>query len=400
MATQTIGIIVNGATGRIGSTQHLANALIPIIAEGGLALDDGDRLVPRLLLLGRDAGRLAAVARAHQLTHWTTDLAGALADPDYAIFFDAAATQQRVAVIEQALAAGKHVYSEKPVAPTAAQGLALLRLAQRRGLKHGAVEDKIHLPGLQKLAALTASGELGRIVGFRLEFGWWVFDGSERPCQRPSWNYRAGGGGLILDMYPHWRYVIETIIGRIARVAASEWTATPERVDEHGERYPVVVEDSAATLVELEGGAFGTILSSWATRVRRDDLLTLQVDGSKGSAVAGLHQCHVQSAAQTPAIAHFSVMKDIGADYRDGWRQAPPSPNYRNPYRVGWEQFLRHVATGAPLACDFAAGIRDVAFAEACHRSMQERKWVEFPPADTSGGRATPASPPPLAGEG
>ena len=227
MTTQTIGIIVNGATGRIGSTQHLANALIPIIAEGGLALHDGDRLVPRLLLLGRDAGRLAAVARAHQLAHWTTDLAGALADPDYSIFFDAAATQQRVAVIEQALAAGKHVYSEKPVAPTAAQGVALLHLAQRRGLKHGAVEDKIHLPGLQKLAALTASGELGRIVGFRLEFGWWVFDGSDRPCQRPSWNYRAGGGGLILDMYPHWRYVIETIIGRIARVAASEWTATP-----------------------------------------------------------------------------------------------------------------------------------------------------------------------------
>jgi predicted dehydrogenase len=380
MATQTIGIIVNGATGRIGSTQHLANALIPIIAEGGLALDDGDRLVPRLLLLGRDAGRLAAVARAHHLAHWTTDLAGALADPDYSIFFDAAATQQRVAVIEQALAAGKHVYSEKPVAPTAAQGLALLHLAQRRGRKHGAVEDKIHLPGLQKLAALTASGELGRIVGFRLEFGWWVFDGSERPCQRASWNYRAGGGGLILDMYPHWRYVIETIIGRIARVAASEWTATPERVDEHGQRYPVAVEDSAATLVELESGAFGTILSSWATRVRRDDLLTLQVDGSNGSAVAGLHQCHVQSAAQTPAIAHFSVMKDIGADYRDGWRQAPPLPNYRNPYRVGWEQFLRHVATGTPLACDFAAGIRDVAFAEACHRSMQERRWIAFPP--------------------
>jgi predicted dehydrogenase len=380
MATQTIGIIVNGATGRIGSTQHLANALIPIIAEGGLALDDGDRLVPRLLLLGRDAGRLAAVARAHHLAHWTTDLAGALADPDYSIFFDAAATQQRVAVIEQALAAGKHVYSEKPVAPTAAQGLALLHLAQRRGRKHGAVEDKIHLPGLQKLAALTASGELGRIVGFRLEFGWWVFDGSERPCQRPSWNYRTGGGGLILDMYPHWRYVIETIIGRIARVAASEWTATPERVDEDGQRYPVAVEDSAATLVELESGAFGTILSSWATRVRRDDLLTLQVDGSNGSAVAGLHQCHVQSAAQTPAIAHFSVMKDIGADYRDGWRQAPPLPNYRNPYRVGWEQFLRHVATGTPLACDFAAGIRDVAFAEACHRSMQERRWIAFPP--------------------
>ncbi len=385
MAIRTIGIIVNGATGRIGSTQHLANGLIPIIEEGGLALGD-DRLVPRLLLVGRDPARLAAVARACNGADHTTDLAAALADPDYAIFFDAAATQQRVTALERAIAAGKHVYCEKPVAPTAAEGLALLDAARKRGLSHGAVEDKIDLPGLQKLAALTARGALGRIVGFRLEFGWWVFDGGDRPCQRPSWNYRAGGGGLILDMYPHWRYVIETIVGRIARVASSEWTATPERVDEQGVRYRVAVEDSAATLVELENGAFGTILSSWATRMRRDDLLTLQVDGTEGSAVAGLHRCHVQSSAQTPAIAHFSVMKDIDADYRDGWQPAPPLAQYRNPYRVGWEAFLRHVATGAPLACDFTAGIRDVAFAEACHRSMRERSWVEIPPPAVGAG--------------
>src|SRR6266566_9280989 len=379
MASHTIGIIVNGATGRIGSTQHLANALIPIIEEGGLALGD-DRLVPRLLLMGRDAERLAAVARTHKLADWTTDLDAALADPAYAIFFDAAATQARVAVLEKALAAGKHVYCEKPLAPSATQGLGLLREARRRGVKHGVVEDKVHLPGLQKLAALTRGGALGRVVGFRLEFGWWVFDGSEQPCQRPSWNYRAGGGGIILDMYPHWRYVIESIIGRIVAVASSAWIATPERIDEHGEHYRVAVEDSAATLVELEGGTFGTIVSSWATRVRRDDLLTLQVDGTKGSAVAGLHRCHVQSAAATPAIAHFSVMQDIGADYRQGWSQAPPLSCYpKNPYRVGWEAFLRHVAAAAPLACDFSAGIRDVAFAEACHRSVQEYRWVEMP---------------------
>jgi predicted dehydrogenase len=377
--THTIGIIVNGATGRIGSTQHLANALIPISAEGGLALGD-DRVLPRLLLVGRDADRLAAVARTHKLTDWTTDLDAALSDPSYTIFFDAAATQQRVAVLEKAIAAGKHVYTEKPVAPTAAQGRALLERAQARGLKHGAVEDKVHLPGLAKLAALTQSGALGRIVGFRLEFGWWVFDGSDRPCQRPSWNYRTGGGGLILDMYPHWRYIIETIVGPIVRVASSAWIATPERVDEQGERYDVAVEDSAATLVEIAGGAFGTILSSWATRVRRDDLLTLQVDGTEGSAIAGLHRCHVQSAAHTPTIAHFSVMKDIAADYRDGWTDALPLTSYTNPYRVGWERFLRHVAGDAPMPSDFAAGIRDVAFAEACHRSMRERTWIAFPP--------------------
>ena len=381
MASHTIGIIVNGATGRIGSTQHLANALIPIIAEGGLALGS-DHLVPRLLLIGRDADRLAAVARTHKLADWTTDLDAALADPAYAIFFDAAATQGRVAVLEKAIAAGKHVYCEKPVAPTAAQGVALLREAQRRAVKHGVVEDKIHLPGLQKLSALTRGGALGRVVGFKLEFGWWVFDGSEQPCQRPSWNYRAGGGGIILDMYPHWRYVIESVVGRIVQVASSAWIATPERVDERGERYGVAVEDSAATLLELEGGAFGTVVSSWATRVRRDDLLTLQVDGSKGSAVAGLHRCHVQSMAHTPAIAHFSVMRDIGADYREAWTPAPALAAYCNPYRVGWEAFLRHVAVGSPLACDFAAGIRDVAFADACHRSMRERTWIAFPPPE------------------
>jgi predicted dehydrogenase len=378
MATQTIGIIFNGATGRIGSTQHLANALLPIIKETGLSLGD-NRVLPKLLLVGRNGDRLAAVARAHDIDAWTADLDLALASREHAVFFDAAATSQRVAVVEKAIAAGKHVYSEKPLAPTTAQALALLQQALARGCKHGVVEDKIHLPGLQKLAALVHAGELGRVVSFRLEFGWWVFDGSEQPCQRPSWNYRAGGGGLILDMYPHWRYIIETIVGRILRVTSADWTATRERVDERGERYKVEVEDSAATLVEIDGGAFGVIVSSWATRVRRDDLFALQVDGSRGSAVAGLHRCYVQRMAQTPVVAHFNVMTDIGADYREGWAAAPALSCYRNPYRIGWEAFLRHVAMDAPLAADFAAGVRDVAFAEACQRSMTERRWIAMP---------------------
>ncbi|MGD9769695.1 MAG: Gfo/Idh/MocA family protein [Pseudolabrys sp.] len=380
MATTTIGIIIHGATGRIASTQHLANALVPICAEGGLAVGD-DRVMPRLLLAGRNAERLAALARAHGIADFTTDLDAALADPGYSIFFDAAATQLRVGALQKAIAAGKHIYSEKPVAPTVAQGLDLLRQAQAQGLRHGAVEDKIYLPGLQKLARLTQSGALGRIVGFRLEFGWWVFDGTDRPGQRPSWNYRraGGGGGLILDMYPHWRYVIESIIGRIVAVSSANWTAIPERIDEQGERYPVDVEDAAATLVELENGAFGTILSSWISRVRRDDLFTLQVDGTRGSAIAGLHRCLMQTLEQTPAIAHFSVMKDLDADYRDGWSETPPLQNYVNPYRVGWENFLRHVVVGTAIPATLAAGIRDVEFAETCHRSMAERRWVAFP---------------------
>ncbi len=220
MATHTIGIIVNGATGRIGGTQHLANALAPIRDEGGLPAGN-DRIVPRLLLAGRDAARVEAAAKKHNAA-WTTDLGKALADPDYSVFFDAAATHQREAMLERAIAAGKHIYSEKPVALSVERGVALLRAAQARGVKHGAVEDKLGLPGLQKLTHVVKSGTLGRIAGFRVEFGWWVFDGTEVPCQRPSWNYtRVGGGGLILDMYPHFRYMIENLLGPMRRVVTA-----------------------------------------------------------------------------------------------------------------------------------------------------------------------------------
>jgi len=376
MPTRTIGIIVNGATGRIGSTQHLANALVPIIKQGGLAIG-GDRIMPRPLLLGRDAARLAQVAAAHGLAEWSTDLDAALADPAFTVFFDAAATHQRKNALEKAIAAGKHIYTEKPVALTSADGRALLAAVRARGLKHGAVEDKQYLPGMQKLAALARGGFFGRVVGFKLEFGWWVFDGVERPSQRPSWNYtRAGGGGLIVDMYPHWRYLVENIVGPVRRVVTAAAIATPERIDEAGARFTVDVEDTAATLVELKSGAIGTILSSWATRVRRDDLMTLQVDGTGGSAVAGLHRCRVQAAAATPTVKHFNPMVDLGIDYDADWSDAPDSGPYVNPYRVGWEDFLRHLVTGAPIASDLAAGIRDLALAEACRRSAATAQWV------------------------
>jgi predicted dehydrogenase len=376
MATKTIGIILNGATGRICSTQHLQNALVPIRNEGGLAIGD-DRIMPRLLLVGRDAERVAAVAKRHGIAEWSTDLDHVLGDRDLTVFFDAAATHQRAAVLDKAIAAGKHIYAEKPVAASVAQGLSLLQRTQERGLKHGAVEDKIYLPGLQKLLALATGGFFGRVVNFRLEFGWWVFDGTEVPCQRPSWNYRrAGGGGLIFDMVPHWRYIVEDVLGPIARIVTTSWTATPERIDESGERYGVDVEDSCAILVELAHGARGTILSSWATRVRRDDLLTFQVDGTHGSAIAGLHRCWTQTNVDTPRVAHFSVNVDLGIDYRDGWSEVAAAGPYKNPYRVGWEQYLHHVVGGAPLRSTLAAGLRDVQLAEACRRSHEEERWV------------------------
>jgi predicted dehydrogenase len=378
VATHTVGIILNGATGRIGSTQHIANALAPIRDDGGLAVG-GDRIVPRLMLVGRNAGKLADVAKRHSV-EWTTDLDKALADPAFAVFFDAAATSQRQAVLEKAIAAGKHIYSEKPVALSVARGQDLLRAIKARGLKAGAVEDKLGLPGLQKLARLAASDFFGRITGFRIDFGWWVFDGTEVPCQRPSWNYRRkDGGGLILDMYPHWRYVIENTLGPIRRVFTAMSTATPARIDERGERYDVDVEDSASTVIELNNGAIGTILASWATRVRRDDLLTFQIDGSKASAVAGLHRCWTTTNAQTPRTAHFSIATDLNIDYRANWHEVEDPGPFKNPYRIGWEHFLRHLVTGAPMHADFAAGIRDVEFVEACYRSAREGCWIGLP---------------------
>ena len=321
MTVKEIGIIVHGATGRIGATQHLANALAPIRAEGGL-VSGANRIMPRLLLAGRNATRLEEIAQLHDGVEWTTDVDAALAKPAYSIFFDAAATEQRVAVLTKAIAAGKHIYSEKPAAPTVAEGLALLTAAKARGLKTGVVEDKIYLPGLQKLRTLSADGFFGRVTGFRLEFGWWVFDGIERASQRPSWNYRrATGGGLTLDMYPHWRYVLEGILGPIQRVVTAASTAIPERRNETGVPYRVDVEDTSLTLAQLANGVIGSVICSWATRVRRDDLLTLQIDGTDGSAVAGLHRCWIQTAAETPLVRHFNPDRDLGIDYRADWKE-------------------------------------------------------------------------------
>jgi predicted dehydrogenase len=378
MATRTVGIIVHGATGRIASTQHLKHALTPIRAEGGLPVGT-DRVIPQVILVGRDKERLAAIARENGGASWTTDLDAALSEPAYTVLFDAAATHQRKATLERGIAAGKHIYAEKPVAFTVADGRALLAAITARGLKHGAVEDKQYLPGMRKVRALAQAGFFGRIVGFRLEFGWWVFDGFDEPCQRPSWNYRsAAGGGLLLDMFSHFRYLIEGVLGPIRRVFTSAATAVPERVDEAGAPYAVDVEDQATALIELVSGATGAIIASWATRVRRDDLMTFQIDGTKGSAVAGLHRCYVQSFVDTPRVAAFNPMVDLAVDFRARWQEAPAAGPNLNPYRVGWEDFLRHLVADAPLSSDFAGGIRDVAFAEACGRSVRDDVWVGF----------------------
>lgn len=375
MSAETLGIVINGATSGIANRQHLAQALVPIIAEGGLSF--GNRVVmPRLLLLGRDAVRLKATAERFGLDEWSTDLAGALADDVYPIFFDAGHTGGRASRLRAALAAGKHVYTEKPFVTEIGEGREIGRLAAERGLKLGVVEDKLFMPGPTKLRTVVESGALGRIVNFRLDFGYWIFSHPDGPPQRPSWNYRkADGGSLLLDMYPHWRYLVEGIVGPIRRVVSAAWTAIPERLDEDGAPYRVDTDDSTATLVELENGAFGTITSSWATRVRRDDLVVFQVDGTDGSASAGIHRCFVQSLAATPRV-QFDPNRDTNPDYRAAWSVAPYEPPFANGYRMGWEAFIRHVVENGPLAADATAGLRDVALAKACQASIDEERWV------------------------
>ncbi|HTZ36657.1 MAG TPA: Gfo/Idh/MocA family oxidoreductase [Stellaceae bacterium] len=377
MSTKQIKIVLDGATGRLGTTQHL-KALLAIRAEGGLPLKSGDRLVPEPLLLGRNGAKLGALAEASGGLAWSLDRDACLADPATAIYFDANATGGRPERLAAALAAGKHVYTEKPVAESVETALALARQAARAGLKSGVVQDKLFLPGLKKLRRLYDSGYFGRVLSVRLDFGWWVFDGELVPAQRPSWNYqRATGGGLVLDMFAHWRYIFDRLLGPIAAVSCREATAQPRRIDEAGRPYDVDVEDHAFAIFELDGGAIAQIASSWASRVKRDDLLQIQVDGTAGSAVCGLHRCFVQPLVATPR-PFFDAERPQPAAFDDDWLEMPALDPFKNSYREGWELFLRHIAEDGPFPSPLLEGAKGVQLAEACHRSHRERRWVEL----------------------
>ena len=377
MSVRTIGIVIDGATGRLGTTQHL-KALLAIRGEGGLPLKNGDRLMPELVLLGRNAGKLAALAAASGSLKYSTDRDACLADAAISIYFDATATGGRPERIRAAIAAGKHVYTEKPLAETLEQALALAREAKRARVKNGVVQDKLFLPGLKKLRRLYDSGFFGRVLSVRLDFGWWVFDGEFAPSQRPSWNYRkATGGGLILDMFAHWRYIFDRLLGPITSVSCREMTAQPRRIDEAGRPYDVDVEDHAFAIFELEGGAIAQVSSSWASRVKRDDLLQIQVDGTKGSAVCGLHRCFIQPLVATPR-PFFDPERPQTAVFDEEWQEMPALDPFKNSYREGWELFLRHVAEDGPFPSPLIEGARGVQLAEACHRSHRERRWIDL----------------------
>src|SRR5580765_492089 len=330
MATQRLGIIMHGVTGRMGMNQHLIRSICAIRAQGGTTLANGDKVMPDPLLVGRNAEKIEALARAHGIARWGTDLAAALANKDDTVFFDSGTTQMRPRLLADAIRAGKHVYCEKPIATNLNEAVEVARVAQASGLKHGAVQDKLFLPGLRKLDMLRRAGFFGRMLAARIDFGYWVFEGDLQPTQRPSWNYRSeDGGGMILDMMCHWRYVLDNLFGEVKSVSCLGATHIPQRWDEAGKKYRATADDAAYATFELAGGVIAQINSSWCTRVRRDDLATFHVDGTLGSAVAGLSECHLQPRAATPKpVWNPDVPQTI--DFYGTWQKMPTNRVYDN----------------------------------------------------------------------
>jgi len=380
MARRSIGIIMNGVTGRMGYRQHLVRSILAIREQGGLRLPDGTLVWPEPVLVGRDEEKVKALAERHGLDRWTTDLDAALADPDAEIYFDAQLTQVREKSLKAAIAAGKHIYTEKPTAESLEGALELARLARAAGVKNGVVQDKLFLPGMIKLKRLVDGGFFGRILSVRGEFGYWVFEGDWQQAQRPSWNYRAqDGGGIVLDMFPHWQYVLEQTFAPIRSVYAHTATHIPERRDERGEPYRATADDAAYGVFELDGGIVAQINSSWAVRVDRDELVEFQVDGTEGSAVAGLRNCRFQHRAATPKPVWNP---DLAATepFREQWQQVPDNTEFDNGFKAQWERFLAHVVADAPFHHDLADGAKGVQLAELALESARLGRRVEVPP--------------------
>jgi len=379
MAQQRIGIIMNGVTGRMGTNQHLARSIVAIRKQGGIALPNGDMLYPDPILVGRNAQKLQALAQTYQIERWSTDLEACLANPEDTIYFDAQTTSHRADCLRQAIAAGKHIYCEKPVADNLAITLEIARLAEAAGIKHGVVQDKLFLPGLLKLKRLIDGGFFGRILSVRGEFGYWVFEGDWQPAQRPSWNYRAeDGGGIIIDMLCHWRYVLDNLFGAVQSVQCIGATQIPQRVDEQGQAYAATAGDAAYATFELANGVIAQINSSWCTRVYRDELVVFQVDGTEGSAVAGLRDCKVQHRSITPKPV-WSPDTPNAIPFRSSWQDVPDNMVYDNGFKVQWELFLKHVAIDTPFRWTLREGAKGVQLAELGIQSWQERRWLDVP---------------------
>jgi predicted dehydrogenase len=379
MKQHTLGIIMNGVTGRMGTHQHLIRSILAIRKQGGVRIGPGEVIMPDPILVGRSLDKLNALASAHGVERVSTDLGACLKDPGNQVYFDATLTGQRPVGVRQALAARKHVYCEKPTATSSAEAFALAGEAQSAGVKHGVVQDKLWLPGLLKLRHLIDTGFFGRILSVRGEFGYWVFTGEHDQLQRPSWNYRKeDDGGIIVDMLCHWHYVIQNLFGEIKSLSCLGATHIPERVDEAGRRYRCTADDAAYATFELKNGIICHFNSSWCVRVRRDDLLTLQVDGTHGSAVAGLRDCTVQHLSATPRCV-WNPDIDSPIQYTDGWVTHPTKQVFDNAFKVQWELFLRHVVLNEPFPWNLHEGAKGVQLAELGLQSWSERRWLDVP---------------------
>ena len=374
--THTVGIIMNGVTGRMGKNQHLLRSILPIMQQGGVKITDDEVIMPEPVLVGRNAAKLEELSAQTGIKDWSTDLDSLLKDKKYTVYFDALTTEHRYKNVKKAIAAGKHIYCEKPTALNTTDALELNTLAQKAGIKHGVVQDKLWLPGLMKLAQLRDQGFFGKILSVKADFGYWVFEGETVPAQRPSWNYREeDGGGIILDMFCHWRYVLDNIFGEVKSVACLGATHIPERYEEDGSPYKATADDAAYAIFELADGVVAQFNSSWTTRVRKDDLVTFQVDGTKGSAVAGLRQAWIQPYSATPRPT-WNPDIDNPHRFNDDWIPVPSTTEYDNAFKIQWELFLRNLFEDKIFRWDLLEAAKGVQLAEAGLEAWKQRKWV------------------------
>ncbi|MEN9023354.1 MAG: Gfo/Idh/MocA family oxidoreductase [Verrucomicrobiales bacterium] len=382
MREHRVGIIMNGVTGRMGTNQHLLRSIAAIIEQGGLQLGANEVIVPDPILVGRNEDKLKALCKRAGVKKWSTDLDAVLADDAYEIYFDSQTTGRRADGVRNAVKAGKSIYCEKPSAVNSKTALELYQLCQDAGIKNGVVQDKLWLPGMLKVKRLFENGFFGDLLSVRGEFGYWVFEGHTIPAQRPSWNYRKeDDGGIIVDMLCHWRYVLDHLFGKVKSVSCLGATHILERIDEQGKPYKCTADDSAYATFELENGVIAHFNSSWNVRVRRDDLLTLQIDGSKGSAVAGLRDVKIQHYGNTPKpIWNPDIAQPI--DFFEGWAEVPEQEVYDNAFKVQWEMFLRHVVKDEPFPFTLLEGAKGVQLAELGIQSWEERRWVDVPDLD------------------
>jgi predicted dehydrogenase len=379
--THKVGIIMNGVTGRMGLNQHLRRSIYAIMQQGGVPVGE-EVIMPDPILVGRNAAKLEQISKECGSMKWSTDVDATIADPNYSIYFDAQTTDRRAEAVIKAINAGKHVYCEKPTADKVEVALDLHRRAVAAGIKHGVVQDKLWLPGLLKLKTLQETGFFGKILSVRGEFGYWVFEGDAVPGQRPSWNYRKeDGGGIIIDMLCHWRYVLDNLFGAVKSVSCLGATHIPQRWDEQGEPYACTADDSAYATFELEGGVIAHFNSSWSVRVRRDDLLTMQVDGTRGSAIVGLRHCWIQPYGGTPRPVWNPDVEQL-INFFDGWQKVPEQTTYDNAFKRQWEMFLKHVVKDEPFPWTLLAGAKGVQLAEKGLESWQKRAWVDVEPLE------------------